>query len=237
MQATAHGGARCQALDCMKLNTKLTSADWVKPLEALLRPRFVEVAGKVFQVWNAAGAAQCRRSYSSRKPQTVDENTDNHEHFWFFDGKTLAGVRNNFLLAEVVRLAWRDVLARQFPKKRFRLFVINEYQFDDDSEGEEIGIERGEEIGIETTLRLWTIDPKTAKDFDSCYRPESASADTVLLTQFVEKGHQPVSRVLEMVTGGEQHPQYRRAVASASTRRPLASRPLQGKGRATRAAG
>jgi hypothetical protein len=175
----------------MKRITKLTSADWVEPIEELLRPRFVEVAGKVFQVWNAAGAARCRRLYSTRKPETVDENTDNHEHFWFFDGKTLAGVRNNFLLAEVVRLAWQDVLARQFPKKRFRLFVINEYQFDDDSEGEEIGFEKGEEIGIETTLRLWTIDPKTAKDFDSCYRPESASADTVLLTQFVEKGHQP----------------------------------------------
>jgi hypothetical protein len=194
----------------MNNNRKLASADWLKPLEQLLRPKFVEVSGKVFQVWNAAGAARCRRSYSTRKPQTVDENTSNHEHFWFFDGRTLEGTRNNYLLAEVVCLAWRDVLARQFSKKRFRLFVMNEYEFDIDSEGED--------VGILTTLRLWSVDRKTAKSFDSCYQPEAASASTVLLTQFPEKGYQPLASVVEMLNEGEQHPQYRKAITALRRR-------------------
>jgi len=194
----------------MNTNRKIAPAEWVKPLEGLLRPKFVEVSGKVFRVWNTAGAARYRRRYTTRRPETVDENTDNHEHVWFFDGRTLEGVQNNFLLAEAVRLTWHDVLTRQFPKKRFRLFVMNEYQFDDDSEGEE--------VGILTTLRLWSIDPKTTKSFDSCYRPETASARTVLLTQFLEKGYQPVGRILEMINGGEQHPQYRKAITALKRR-------------------
>ena len=182
-------------------------------MTSLLHPKFIEVSGKVFQVWNAANAARCRRQYSKRRPETVDENTDNHEHFWCFPGTTVEGVQRNYMLAEVVRLAWSDVLGRQFPKKRFRLFVLHEYQFDDTDE-ESVG----EELGILTTLRLWSVDPKTAESFDACYRPESASAGTVLLTQFPEEGFHSVKQVLAMINRGAKDPHYRRAMAAERRR-------------------
>jgi len=182
-------------------------------MTSLLHPKFIEVSGKVFQVWNAANAARGRRQYSKRRPETVDENTDNHEHFWCFPGTTVEGVQRNYMLAEVVRLAWSDVLGRQFPKKRFRLFVLHEYQFDDTDEES-----AGEELGILTTLRLWSVDPKTAESFDACYRPESASAGTVLLTQFPEEGFHSVKQVLAMINRGVKDPHYRRAMAAERRR-------------------
>jgi hypothetical protein len=209
----------------MKKDRKLTPPDWVNPLVALLRPKFVEVGGKVFHVWGAKGADQCRRTYASRRPQTVDENTDNHEHFRFFDGRTREGVHNNFFLAEVVRLAWRDVLRQQFPKKRFRLFVVNEFAFDDDDPpGWETGV-------VITTLRLWSVDPRTAKDFDATYRPGAASANSVLLIDFPERGLQPLDRVLAMIKRGVKLSQYRKAIAS------LRRKPPRGRGRRPKPAG
>jgi hypothetical protein len=179
--------------------------EWIESLRSLLRPEFVEVSGKVFQVWNEAGAQACRSRYTSRSPVTADENTDNHEHFWYFDGTTPEGVNRNYLLAEVVSLAWAGILAQRFPGKRFRLFVSNEYSVD--------GVaSEGGETGIDTVLRLWSIDPATEEAFDACYQPDSVSSGTVLWTQFPEKGLRPISDMLAIIRKGNAHPEYREAI-------------------------
>ena len=186
--------------------TKKNTPEWIESLRSLLDPVFVEINGKVFQVWNRSEATRCRRRYSSKTPHTVDENTDNHEHFWFFDGSTVEGVRRNHLIAEVVRMAWSEILAQRFPEKRFRLFVSNEFSVDGEA-GD------GEDMGVDTVLRLWSIDPTTSASFDACYRPDLASADKVLWIQFPEKGLRPVEEMLTIIAAGSEHAEYQEALA------------------------
>ncbi len=173
-------------------------------MKELLEPRFVEVSGKVFRVGGKAGAARYRRRYANVTPSTCDENTDNHEHFWYFDGKARHGIRQNWALAEVVRLAWLEVLTRRFPSKRFRLFVSNEFWVDPDDDGED--------MGVDTVLRLWSHDPKTAKGFDDTYHPDDVTPEKVFWHEFSEAGLLPVERVLAVIARGRTHPKYREAV-------------------------
>ena len=42
-----------------------TDPEWIESLRSLLRPEFVEVSGKLFQVWDEAGAQRCRSQYTS----------------------------------------------------------------------------------------------------------------------------------------------------------------------------
>src|SRR5262245_8175584 len=97
----------------------------VKHYRELLEPVFVAVMGRVFV---NSDLNSLRRHYRGRKPRTVDENTSNHVHVSFFAGSTESGVLANYALAEGVRVAWRAALSKKFPRRRFRLFVSNEYQ-------------------------------------------------------------------------------------------------------------
>jgi hypothetical protein len=175
---------------------------WVQSLRSLLLEKFVEVHGKVFR-GNKRMLPKYLRYYSSRRPETADENTTNHEHFAFFTGKTRDGVHKNYLLAEAVRLAWTETLIHRFPKKRFRLFVSNEFSVDVEENC----------LAVDTVLRLWSIDPLTAESFDACYRPEAVSADRVLWTEFLDQGLQPLDEVLNVIQKGRRHPKYERALA------------------------
>ena len=178
--------------------------EWVRAVQGLLEPKFADVSGKVFVISDKAHLARYRRRFASQAPDTCDENTDNHEHFGYFDGTTVEGVRRNYALAQVVRLAWLDALERKFPGRGFRLFVSNEYYVDPEETN-------GDELGIDTVLRLWSL-PATSKDFDRVYRPNDATMDKVLWLEFSDDGLLQVDEVLRIIAKGAKHPKIREAV-------------------------
>ena len=147
------------------------SRDWPHGFRRLLMPTFVSVKGKVFVTFSRSKRIPqaIKENYRKRRPDTVDENTTNHQHIDFFDRGSLEGIRNNYALAKSVRLVWNDILIRQFPNRQFCLFVSNEYDLntEEDSEDDEAVVT---DQAVSTTLRLWTRDPRTDEEFGASYR-------------------------------------------------------------------
>ena len=180
--------------------------EWSEALRAYLRPRFLMLSGKVFRISGMDHARRIRKRFLSCVPETVDENTDNHVHFWYFDGSTYDGVRRNMIMADTVRLAWQEVLDRMFPATEFRLFVSNEYSVGAFSRAEPFEASES----IETVLRLWTVAPE-AEEFDSSYRVESAVSGDVLWTDYLDKERLPLTRMFEKLSLGVADDELRTA--------------------------
>jgi hypothetical protein len=173
-------------------------AESTKYLCELLAPRFVLVRGKIFV---NVRAIDLRRIYKTRAPRTVDENTSNHVHFDFFPGNTEAGIRDNYALADATRIVWRDQLRRQCPRKRFRLFVSNEYYASPSSRRPIRPV--GERV--QSILRLWSI-PTSGSGFDATYHPDSTGPDWVLWPEYRGDRLVRLSRVLELIRTKDMHP-------------------------------
>ena len=167
-------------------------------LQAMLAPSFTEFAGKVFAHVAFQGF---RVRAAPRKPTTVDENTDNHVHFDFFSGNTKVGVHDNFRLAEAARLIWQVQLRQRFPRKRFRLFVSNEYQIWPTTRKPV----RVKAEAIETVLRLWSL-PADDATLDEVYRPDETGADRVLWPEFRRAGLVRLPTVLAIMQQSASHP-------------------------------
>ena len=164
----------------------------------LLAPTFVAVRGKVFA---NTDAGRCRKRYKLEAPLTVDENTHNHLHFDFFPDNTESGVRDNYALAEAVRIVWREQLRAQFPRKRFRLFVSNEYC----STPTKRRPIRAQFECIDTVLRLWSL-PADDPGFDSTYHPDSTGPGWVLWPEFRRDRLVKLSTVIKLIQTRAAHP-------------------------------
>jgi len=136
---------------------KLWKRGWPGEYRWLFKPIFCEIDDQVFLGDEKLYRRQKKKTGVTYR--TIDENTDNHEHFWFFDNTTFEGFQNNYTLGAAVRLVWSDILSRQFPKKTFRLFVSNEYCVwtKNNSESRDAEIV---DFEIVPTIRLWTFDPE-----------------------------------------------------------------------------
>jgi len=175
------------------MNAKAT-----KYLRELLAPTFVLFRGKLFAnvpTWRV------RENYKRRIPRTVDENTDNHVHFEFFRDDTETGVRENYALAEATRLVWRERLRIQFPRKRFRLFVSNEYHSTPTARSPI----RAKDECVQTVLRLWSL-PADDAGFDATYHPDSAGPEWVLWPEYRRDQLVRLSTVVRLIESRAAHP-------------------------------
>lgn len=173
-------------------------ADHVKYFCELLSPTFVECRGRVFANQRQSDLP---RAYKRRAPGTVDENTANHVHFEFFRDDTEEGVRENFTLAETVRLVWREHLRSQFPRRRFRLFVSNEYH--------NVPTERrpfpAKDECVQTVLRLWSV-PADDTGFDDTYHPDATGPGWVLWPEYRRVRLVKLSTVIRLIASRAPHP-------------------------------
>lgn len=144
--------------------------EWDYYFRRLLSPTFVSVKGRIFVTFSKSKriTQAIKSHYRKRTPETVDENTSNHEHIEFFGDCSLEGIRKNNALAESVRLVWNEILTRQFPDRQFCLIVSNEYDLETEKDAEDDTAVVTHQ-GVSTTLRLWTKDPRTDKQFQSSY--------------------------------------------------------------------
>ena len=170
----------------------------IRLLRALLVPRFVSVKEKVFVRLND-GTVLVRPG--RRQPTTLDENTENHVHFRFFPANTEDRVRDNCALAEAVRIVWQSHLRKQFPRKRFRLFVSNEYQCWPTTR-RPIRVADEE---VETVLRLWSL-PADSTAFDEVYQPDAIGPDLVMWPEYRRNGLVRLSTVLRIMKSTTAHP-------------------------------
>ena len=155
--------------------------EWDYYFRRLLLPIFVPVKGRIFVTFSKSkrAAQAIKKRYQKRTPETVDENTHNHEHIEFFDDCSLEGIRKNYALAESARLVWNEILTRQFPDRKFCLIVSNEYDLytEGDSEDDAAVVTHQ---GVSTTLRLWTMDPRTDKQFHASYHVKDLDPHKVI---------------------------------------------------------
>jgi hypothetical protein len=186
------------ALDCMKSpDTRL-----MEGFLSFLAPTFVSFRGKVF---SNIPLQDLRRSYKRRTPRTVDENTDNHEHFdLFFPDRTEEGVRKNYALANAVRLVWEERLRAQFPRRRFRLFVSNEYH---NGLIWSAGVTSTHE-SVHTVLRLWSLPADDG--FDETYHPDLSGPDWVLWPEYRRGKLVKLSTVVKIIRSRKAHPAKKR---------------------------
>ena len=160
---------------------KIKQIGWHDQFRRLLFPIFIPVKGHIFVTFSRSKrrAKAIKASYRKKIPQAVDENTANHEHIDFFDDCSLEGIRKNYALAESVRLVWNEILARQFPDRQFCLIVSNEYDLctEGDSEDDSAVVTHQ---GVSTTLRLWTRDAHTDKQFQASYHVKNLDPHKVI---------------------------------------------------------
>lgn len=165
----------------MALGIRIKQREWHYEFRRLLSPIFVPVKGRIFVTFSRSKRVTqaIKKSYHKRTPETVDENTCNHQHIEFFDDCSLEGIRKNYALAESVRLIWNDILTRQFPDHQFCLLVSNEYDLytEGDSEDDAAVVTNQ---GVSTTLRLWPRDPRTDKQFQASYHVKDLEPHKVI---------------------------------------------------------
>ena len=182
---------------------------WPEEYRSLYRPTFVEVQGRVFVLGTRSRQEIQRFSRQFKEPPTaVDENTRNHEHFWYFDNDTIDGVRRNYTLAEAVRLAWAELLARQFPGKSFELFVVNEYTISEDFD--EPGTIVHEEVT--PTLRLWTRDNAETQGMREAYHVDDLGPESVLWPEKLKDGLFDLDAIFKLIGEGPDHPSKKEAL-------------------------
>ena len=184
---------------------------WPEEYWSLCRPTFAEVQGRVF-VMGTRSRQEIRRLARRFKtpPNAIDESNFNHEHFWFFDNDTIEGCRKNYVLAEAIRLVWRELLTRQFPNRPFELFVCNEYMISDDHENP--GTIVYEEVT--PTLRLWTPDESEAKQIREAYHVDELGPEKVLWPEKAEDGLFDLEEIFELIKAGPDHPSKKEALGT-----------------------
>ena len=194
----------------MTLVKRQGRGSWPEEYRRLYRPTFVEVQGRVF-VFLTRSRQEIRRFARQFKkpPSAVDENTLNHEHFWYFDNDSIEGCRNAYALAAAVRLAWQELLTRQFPGRTFELFVCNEYTISEDPDNP--GTIVHEEVT--PTLRLWTRDDAETRGMREAYHIDGLGPEKVLWPERLNDGLYDLGAIFELIKAGPDHPSKKEALA------------------------
>jgi hypothetical protein len=176
---------------------------WPDEYRRLYRPTFVEVKGRVFALGTRSRSTIKQFKRQFREPPTVvDENTLNHEHFWYFDNTTIEGCRKNYVLAEAVRLAWSELLGQLFPDRNFELFVCNEYAISEDFDAP--GTIVHEEVT--PTLRLWTGGDTESQSMREAYHIDDLGPEKVLWPERIEEGLFDLEEIYALIESGPEHP-------------------------------
>lgn len=182
---------------------------WPETYRGLYRPTFVDIQGRVFALGTRSRQEIRRFARQFGDPPTaVDENTLNHEHFWYFDNDTIDGCRKNHTLAEAVRLAWAELLTRQFPDRCFELFVVNEYILSEDFDVP--GTIVHEEVT--PTLRLWTRDDVGTREMRETYHVDDLGPDKVLWPEKRDDGLFDLDAIFKLIGEGPTHPSKKKAL-------------------------
>lgn len=165
----------------MSLRSRANHSAWPNLFLRLCEPVFIPVKGRIFVTFSRSKRVikSIKDLYRRKEPKTIDENTSNHEHVTCFPGETLANIQKNYTLAESIQLIWEHKLTSQYPGRKFRILVVNEYDLSTTGDStDDKAIVTCQDVT--TTLRVWTIDPSTTRQFDAAYHVQDLSYDKAI---------------------------------------------------------